>query len=358
MARTSKLVTRGLVCDVYENPEFPDIMFFHRTDRYSIDEQIFPDQIPYKGFVTNQMSLRWKRLLEEAQIVSSNVISTSAKDLFRYGFRSPAGIGSAAVVKKCIPIPLECIVRGYYIPESPSWDSYKEDGTFHGYTLPVGLKNSERLPEPIFTPSTKNKLGKPDENVSFEKCVEILTQFILDTFTLTDGAEPERIAYKLADSLKSISLQAYTFAHNYALQKRIILADTMLEFGFLMDPESGNHQIVIINDAFTPDTTRYWDLDSYQVDRFQPAIGRQFLRRHLYWVLEWDPSKKPPHIDPFMIHRASELYIDIFQRIFDVDVVNLSTEAAWEWQKAKEEYEEEELKNRTSAEIAQYFDEM
>lgn len=357
MTRASKLVTRGLVCDVYENPEFPDILFFNRTDRYSLDEQIFPDLIPFKGFVTNQMSLRWKRLLEEEGIVSSNVISTSAKDLFRYGFKTPDGIGTAAVVKKCIPIPIECIVRGYYVPESPSWDTYEKDSTFWGYKLPVGLKNSQRLPDPIFTPSTKNKLGKHDVNVSFEKCVEILTEFIIETFTLTAGAEPEKIAYELADTLRAISIRAYTFAHNYALQKRVILADTMLEFGFVMDENGSDHQIIIINDAFTPDTTRYWDLDSYQMNRHQPAIGRQFLWRHLYWVHEWNPSKKPPHIDPFMIHRASELYIDIFQRIFEVDVVNLSTEIAWEWQKAKEEYEEEELSNQTSAEIARYFDE-
>ena len=357
MTQASKLVTRGLVCDVYQNPEFPDILFFNRTDRYSIDEQIFPDQIPYKGFVTNQMSLRWKKLLEEAQIVSSNVISTNAKDLIRYGFTRPDGIGSSAVVKKCIPIPLECIVRGYYIPESPSWDSYKKDGTFNGFALPEGLKNCQRLPEPIFTPSTKNKLGKHDVNVTFEKSVEILTDFLLETFTLTDGAEPERIASKLADTLKTISIQAYTFAHNYALEKRIIIADTMLEFGFVMDPEGNDHEIILINDAFTPDTTRFWDLDSYQIGRFQPAIGRQFLRRHLYWVLEWDPSKEPPHIDPFMIHRASELYIDVFQRIFEVDIIQLSTESVWEWYKAKEEYEQEELDRQTSAEIALYFDE-
>ena len=357
MTQATKLVTHGLVCDVYENPEFPDIMFFNRTDRYSVDEQIFPDLIPYKGFVTNQMSLRWKRLLEDAQIISSNVISTSPRDLYKYGFRNPNGIGSAAIVKRCIPIPIECIVRGYYVPESHSWDSYKENGTFMGINLPAGLKNCEKLPEPIFTPSTKNKLGTPDINVSFEKYVDILTEFIQNTFTLTTGAEPERIAYRLADLLKNISFRAYTFAHNYALRKRVILADTMLEFGFVLDPNGENHEIVLINDAFTPDTTRYWDLDTYEVDRNQPAIGRQFLQRQLYLCHEWDSSKKPPRLDPFFIHRASELYIDVFQKIFDVDVVHLTEDASWEWQRIKEEYEEEESIKAANAEIAAYFNE-
>ena len=149
----------------------------------------------------------------------------------------------------------------------------------------------------------------------------------------------------------------YTFAHNYALKKRVILADTMLEFGFVLDPNGENHEIILINDAFTPDTTRYWDLDTYEVDRNQPAIGRQFLQRQLYLCHEWDPSKEPPRLDPFFIHRASELYIDVFQKIFDVDVIHLTEEASWEWQRVKEEYDEEESVRAASAEIAAYFGE-
>jgi phosphoribosylaminoimidazole-succinocarboxamide synthase len=350
-----KLATRGLVCDVYTNDDFPDVLLFNRTDRYSLDKCIFPAEIPYKGFVTNQMSLRWKQLLEEAQIVSSNIISTKAKDLIRYGFDSEINIGSASIVKKCIPIPLECIVRGYYVPESPSWSTYLENGTFHGIELPAGLKESERLPKPIFTPSTKSKLGKPDLNISFEKCVEILTGFIIKTFTLTDGAEPEKLAYQLADTIKTISLRAYAFAHEYALKKRIILADAMLEFGLLIDPKTGNQDIILINDAFSPDTSRYWELDSYQIGKSQAPIARQYLQNYLYRSHKWCYLKTPPNIDPFIVHRTSELYIEIFQRIFDVDVKELTCDATWEWKKAVEKHKDYKLREMTKIELEHYF---
>lgn len=356
MTQAAKLVRQGKSCDIYENSEFPDLMFFHRTDRYSIGDRVFPGKIPYKGLIQNYMTLRWMKLLEEVGIVSNHIVSADARTLFRYGFREDLGIGSTVVAKKCVPIPLECIVRGYYIPESPSWDPYKDGATLCGYDLPDGLRNSEKLETPIYTPSTKAPSGERDINITFEESVEILTDFVLNTFTLSIGAEPEKIAYRIADTVKHLSLKAYNFAHSYCLTKGVILADAKLEFGFMFGP-NGEHQIVLIDEVFTPDSSRFWDAHVYDVDRYQPALDKQFLRRHVYWKLGWNFVEVPPKIEDFMLYRASELYLDICQRLFDVDIIKLTTDISWEWHRCKEEYEAEMLAEQCQKEIVGYFGE-
>ena len=329
-----KLINQGKVCDIYQNPEFPDLMFFHRTNRFSVGDRVFPGEILYKGLILNEMSLKWMRFLEQEEIVSNHIVADDAKTLLSYGV-NPEWAGCVVAAKKCIPIPIECIVRGYYIPESKSWDPYKETGMLYGNKLPEGLKESQILPSPIYTPSTKASAGEHDENIDFEQSIEVIKKFLPEHFELEEGTDIKALSYTIADEIKNVSLRSYRAVHERAIEKGIILADTKLEFGILQD--GCDWHIVLIDECFTPDSSRYWDASTYEVGKPQPSMDKQFLRRYIYKELKWDGESVPPTVHENIRGTVSEIYADIYQRLFDESVVKLSTDIAWQWSKAEKD---------------------
>lgn len=329
-----ELINQGKVCDIYQNENFSDLMFFHRTNRFSVGDRVFPGEILYKGLILNEMSLKWMEFLEQEEIVRNHIITSDAKTLLSYGV-NPEWAGCVVAAKKCIPIPIECIVRGYYIPESKSWDPYKETGMLYGNKLPKGLKESQILPSPIYTPSTKAGAGEHDENINFDTSVEIIKDFLLKHFELEEGTNINVLAYTIADNIRNVSLRAYRAVHERAIKKGIILADTKLEFGILQDV--CDWHIVLIDECFTPDSSRYWDGSTYEVGKPQPSMDKQFLRRHVYTALKWDGESSPPIVQESIRNAVSEIYSDIYQRLFDESVVKLSTDIAWRWSKAEKE---------------------
>lgn len=355
-----QLLKQGKNCDVYENSDYPDSLLFNRTNRVSVGDVILPAEIRYKGLIQNQMSIKWMNYLEKILKISNHLIATDAKSLLKFGATSSMA-GSSVVALKSYPLPIECIVRGYYIPESKSWDPYKKTGEMYGNKLPDGLKESEKLPTPIYTPSTKADAGKHDENITFEQTIPIIANWLSKTFefiSVKNSSEIlskyEKLAKQISTELKEVSINAYEEAHKYALKQGIILADTKLEFGIIFN-EDESYDLILIDEVFTPDSSRFWDAQKYELGKPQPSMDKQFLRRIVYNDLKWDRTSEPPEIPEFAKSELSEVYQNIYERLFGESVISLSEEIAWEWKKA-EEFNTIELQSATtSLEIEDYL---
>lgn len=346
-----KLVKKGKNCDIYENPDYPDLLFFNRTNRVSVGDVVLPVEVRYKGLIQNQMSLKWMNYLAETECIPNHIVAQDAKSLLAYGADASMA-GSLIAAKKTYSVPVECIVRGYYIPESSSWKPYKETGEMYGNKLPAGLQESEKLPEPIYTPSTKAEAGLHDENISFEQTIPIIRKWLEENFEVFKN-DYDEMAYQIATDLKTLSLDAYKAAHEYALNSNgIILADTKLEFGLVVG-EDGDYDLILIDEAFTPDSSRFWDATKYKVGEPQPSMDKQFLRRILYQDLGWDGKSELPEIPYHAAEELSELYQNIYERTFAKRVITLSQEIIWEWKEAEDELYEIRSDN-TAREIAEY----
>lgn len=330
-----QLIKKGKNCDIYENPNFSELLFFHRTNRVSVGDVLLPVEVPYKGLIQNYMSIKWMEYLQKKTNIPNHLVSKKAKDLIKFGANDSMA-GSLIAAEKMYPIPIECIVRGYYIPESKSWNPYKETGEMYGNVLPAGLKESEKLPEPIYTPSTKAELGMHDENISYAETIHVIEKWLKETFSLDNAS----LANNIAMLLEKWSIRLYEVAHQYALQAGIILADTKLEFGLNFDSE-GYYHIKLIDEVFTPDSSRFWDASVYEVGKPQPSMDKQFLRRIVYNDLKWDGHSEIPELPVHSVYALSEIYQNIFERLFAEKVVNLSEAITWEWKEAKEEIAEE-----------------
>lgn len=345
-----KLVKQGKNCDIFENPDYPDLLFLNRTNRVSVGDVVFPAEICYKGLIQNMLSIKWADYLAEEAYIPNHIVAIDAKTLIKYGADASMA-GSLVAVKKTHPIPIECIVRGYYIPESKSWQPYKECGEMYGYELPAGLRESEKLPEPIYTPSTKAEMGKHDENISYEETIPIIKKWIDENFESLRSIS-YIVAEEIAIDLKTLSLDAYETAYQYALQKGIILADTKLEFGLLID-EDGDYDILLIDEVFTPDSSRFWDATKYEIGVPQESMDKQFLRRIVYNDLKWDGNSEPPEIPAYSQRELSDRYSEIFERLFDENIVEVSSNIVWEWQEAAEQLHHK-YSSVTESEIAEY----
>ncbi len=242
-----KKLSSGKVREIYEIDG--DKLLLVVSDRISAFDYILPSPIPNKGKILNQISKFWFDFVKD--IVPNHIISTDSKD-FPKEFQTPEFEGRSMLVKKLKMLPVECIVRGYIT--GSGWKSYQENGTICGITLPEGLQESEKLPEAIFTPSTKAEIGEHDENISFEKVVEML------------GLE-------LATKLRDKTLEVYKKCSEYAATKGVIIADTKFEFGL---DENGN--LVLADEVLTPDSSRFWPASDYQVGRSQKSFDKQYLR--------------------------------------------------------------------------------
>ncbi len=268
-----KPVKEGKVREIYDNGSN---LIMVATDRISCFDVILKNTVPKKGTVLTQMSKFWFELTED--IVPNHMVSVDTNDMPEY-FRTPEFEGKSMMCRKLTMLPVECIVRGYIT--GSGWASYKETGTVCGIKLPEGLKESEKLPEPIYTPSTKAEIGEHDENISFEESVEYL-----------EKSFPGR-GREYAEKLRDLTIDLYKKCADYALSKGIIIADTKFEFGL---DEDGN--IILGDEMLTPDSSRFWPADGYEAGHSQPSFDKQFARDWLKanpdndWTLPEDIVEK------------------------------------------------------------------
>ena len=243
----------GKVREVYDIGEN---LILVATDRISAFDHILKNKITDKGAILTQMSKFWFDYTKD--IVKNHMVSVDVIDMPEF-FQSEKYDGNSMLCKKLEMLPIECIVRGYIT--GSGWESYKKNGTVCGISLPEGLKESEKLPEPIYTPSTKAELGDHDENISFEQSVEVLEK-------LYPGKGRD-----YATQIKDCTIKLYKKCAEYALSKGIIIADTKFEFGL---DENGN--VVIGDEMLTPDSSRFWPLEGYEAGKSQPSYDKQFVR--------------------------------------------------------------------------------
>ena len=248
-----KPIKEGKVREVYDNG---DSIIMYATDRISAFDVILKNKIVNKGAVLTQMSKFWFDLTKD--IIPNHMISTDVKDMPEF-FQDSEHAGHTMMCKKLTMLPIECIVRGYIT--GSGWASYKENGTVCGITLPEGLKESDKLPEPIYTPSTKAEIGDHDENISFERSIEVLEK------------EFPGHGVEYATALRDKTIALYKKCADYALTKGIIIADTKFEFGI-----DENGDIVLGDEMLTPDSSRFWPLEGYEPGHGQPSFDKQFVR--------------------------------------------------------------------------------
>ena len=277
-----KLWKRGKVRDVYE---VGDKLLLIATDRLSAFDVVLPTGIPGKGVLLTQMSLFWFELLKDVaphHVVSADV-SDYPDELKR--FRDQLE-GRSMLVQRTDVLPIECVVRGYIV--GSGWKDYKKTGAICGIALPAGLRESDRLEPPIFTPATKAETGH-DENISFE--------------TMTETVGPDRAA-----EARRVSLEIYERARAHTEARGIIVADTKFEFGIR------DGRLIWIDEALTPDSSRFWPRDTYAPGRSQPSFDKQFVRDYLE-TLDWDKQPPGPELPPEVVARTVEKYVEAFERL-------------------------------------------
>jgi phosphoribosylaminoimidazole-succinocarboxamide synthase len=268
-------IKSGKVREIFD---LGDALLFVATDRLSAFDVVLPDPIPEKGRVLTALSEFWFK--KTGRIIENHFISSDSPQI------PAAAHGRSMLVRKCRPLPIECVVRGYLA--GSGWKEYRQSRSVCGIKLPDGLAESSQLPQPIFTPATKAETGH-DENISFERTASIV-------------GEP------LAVQVRDISLALYKFAADYARQRGIIIADTKFEFGL-----DGN-KLLLIDEALTPDSSRFWPADSYGPGKPQPSFDKQFLRDYLE-TLEWDKTPPGPKLPHEIIRKTSEKYLEALRRL-------------------------------------------
>jgi phosphoribosylaminoimidazole-succinocarboxamide synthase len=279
--RTLKLHGRGKVRDIYELQG--DLLLIVATDRLSAFDVVLPTPIPDKGRVLTQISVFWFNYLND--IVKNHLIASKHFPTILEPFDSEIR-GRAMLVRKTEPVPIECVVRGYI--SGSGWKEYHKSGSVCGIRLPAGLRESDRLPEPIFTPSTKATTGH-DENISFDEVVS-------------------RIGRSLAEHLREVSLKLYRLAAEHASARGIIIADTKFEFGLL------NGELVWIDEALTPDSSRFWPTDQYSPGQAQPSFDKQYVRDYLERI-GWNKQPPAPALPPEVVAGTQQKYREAYQLI-------------------------------------------
>lgn len=273
---------QGKVRDLYD---LGDKLLLVASDRISAFDYILEDEIPYKGQVLTQLSCFWFDLLSD--VVDNHLISADVADLPEQ-FKPYADYlaGRFMLVKKADMFPVECIVRGYLT--GSGLKDYQATGSVCGIKLPEGLVNSSKLPEAIFTPSTKAEIGDHDENISFARCKEII------------GADN-------AAAIRDLTLAVYNRAADHARERGIIIADTKFEFGVV------DGKIILGDEVLTPDSSRFWSADTYKVGEEQPSFDKQFVRNWLN--ANWDRTGNPPRLPEDVIKKTTEKYIQAYEKI-------------------------------------------
>jgi len=275
--RSLKKVHQGKVRDIYDVDS--DHLLIVTTDRLSAFDVVLPDPIPFKGEVLTRISLFW--FAKTRHMVPNHLSGLNLEDVIVDPDERAQLAGRAMVVKKLRPLPLEAVVRGYLI--GSGYKDYKQHGSVCGIPLPAGLQMAARLPEPLFTPASKAPAGRHDENIDFDSIVKL-------------------VGRDHADGIRRIAVQLYVFAAEHALARNIIIADTKFEFG---TDQAGN--LYLIDEALTPDSSRFWPVDSYKPGISPPSFDKQFVRDYLE-SLHWNKKPPAPHLPPDVVARTSENY--------------------------------------------------
>jgi phosphoribosylaminoimidazole-succinocarboxamide synthase len=277
------LLKRGKVRDIYD---LGDNLLMVATDRLSAFDVIMPDPIPDKGKVLTQISLFWFDVM--TPLIENHVIASRVED-FPESCKPYAETlaGRSMLVRKTEPLPIECVVRGYI--SGSGWSSYKETGSICGIVLPEGLKESDRLPEPIFTPSTKEEIGEHDINIDFEETVK-------------------RIGQTLAEKVASLSLSIYQKGLALADEKDIIIADTKFEFGI------AGGKVILIDEILTPDSSRFWPKASYRPGGAQKSYDKQYVRDFLI-AMNWNKKPPAPSLPEKIIQDTRSKYLEALKQL-------------------------------------------
>ncbi len=278
------LIGRGKVRDIYSVDD--DHLLLVTTDRLSAYDVVMPDPVPGKGEVLTRISLFWFRMMSD--IIDNQLTDLTVADVIKDPALQAQLQHRALVVKRLKPLPVEAVVRGYLI--GSGWQDYQASGRVCGIELPPGLQQAEKLPETLFTPAYKAAAGQHDENISFAKVVELVGE-------------------KLAQRVRDISIEIYERAAAYALQRGIIIADTKFEFG-----TDAQGRLYIIDEMLTPDSSRFWPVDGYQVGTSPPSFDKQFVRDYLE-TLDWDKTPPGPDLPADIISKTADKYREALARM-------------------------------------------
>jgi phosphoribosylaminoimidazole-succinocarboxamide synthase len=278
------LIGRGKVRDIYSVDE--QHLLIVTTDRLSAYDVVMPDPVPGKGEVLTKISLFWFRMMSD--IIDNQLTDLTVADVIKDPGLQEQLQARALVVKRLKPLPIEAVVRGYLI--GSGWQDYQETGQICGIDLPAGLRQAEKLPQTLFTPAYKAEAGAHDENISFEKVVELVGE-------------------KHATRVRDISIEIYERAAAYALERGIIIADTKFEFG--LDEQGRLH---IIDEALTPDSSRFWPVDGYEVGISPPSFDKQFVRDYLE-TLDWDKTAPGPDLPNEILEKTADKYQEAYTRM-------------------------------------------
>lgn len=303
---------RGKVRDVFDLG--PDRLLIVASDRISAFDVVMPTPIVGKGELLTRLSTFWLTMIKDRRICDTHLISTD----IHAGAIPPAAFHSAndgslttldqlagrsTIARRAKVIPIECVVRGYL--EGSGWREYQATGSVCGISLPAGLRQCDRLPEPIFTPATKEEMGRHDENISFARACELVGSDVMTR-------------------LRELSLKIYTNAAQHALQRGIIIADTKFEFGLPLSPSgvlpAGNHPdaLILVDEALTPDSSRFWPSSSYEPGRAQASFDKQFLREYLESLVAkglWNKQAPGPTLPPDVVEATRAKYAEACDRL-------------------------------------------
>jgi phosphoribosylaminoimidazole-succinocarboxamide synthase len=277
--RGLKKIHQGKVRDIYDVDA--QHLLIVTTDRLSAFDVVLPDPIPFKGEVLTQISLFW--FAKTQHMIANHLSALKLEDVVTDAEERAHLAGRAMVVKKLKPLPIEAVVRGYLI--GSGYKDYLRHGSVCGIALPAGLKMADRLPEPVFTPASKAPAGQHDENIDFDAMVKL-------------------IGREYAADVRRVALEIYRFAAKHALERNIIIADTKFEFGV---DEAG--RLILIDEALTPDSSRFWPTASYKPGISPPSFDKQFVRDYLE-SLRWNKKPPAPHLPPDVLTRTSDNYLE------------------------------------------------
>jgi phosphoribosylaminoimidazole-succinocarboxamide synthase len=272
----------GKVRDIYDAGD--DRLLMVTSDRISAFDVVMREPVPGKGRVLTAMTAFWLDQLRD--VAGSHLLSTDVDD-FPAGARGPEVAGRGMLCRRAEMLPVECIVRGYL--SGSAWKEYRTSGTMHGAALPSGLRESDALPEPVFTPSTKAEIGLHDENITFERAVELI------------GAD-------VAERARAISLELYRRGAAWALERGIVIADTKFELGFI------DGELVVCDEVLTPDSSRFWPADSVVPGSTPPSFDKQPVRDYLDG-LDWDKAPPPPPLPAEVVDASAARYREAYERI-------------------------------------------
>ena len=278
------LVNRGKVRDIYAVGE--DHLLIVTTDRLSAFDVVLPTAIPGKGAVLTAVSNFWFERTRD--LIPNHLSELSLEEVLPDVAERAQVEGRAIVVRKLAPLPIEAIVRGYLA--GSGWKDYRRSGAVCGIPLPAGLREADKLPEPLFTPSTKAELGAHDENISFERMIEL-------------------VGRETAERVRDVSLAIYTLVRDHAETRGIIVADTKFEYGLNRDG-----QLVLIDEAVTPDSSRFWPMDSYAPGSSPPSFDKQFVRDYLEGI-GWDKAPPAPELPADIAAKTAEKYREARRRL-------------------------------------------